>query len=133
MVLSLNVIGEEPGFTDVSETDWFYPYVKTAYNAEIITGISEDFFGAGQEITRQDMGVMTTRALRISGVEPTAVAAETDYADEADIADYALEAAHALQKAGIMKGNENGAFLPRDNATRAEAAVLIYGIYGRLN
>lgn len=131
-LFSLNVIGEEPEFSDVSESDWFYSYLKSAYNAEIISGVSENMFGTGMNITRQDMAVIAAKSAYTAGVELAEINAEKEFTDSADIADYARESVAKLQKAGIMSGDENGAFNPRDNATRAQAAQIIYMLYKQL-
>lgn len=131
-VFSINVIGEDMRFDDVTSDDWYYPYVKCAYNAGIITGISASEFGAGQPITRQDMAVMTARAAYIAGLELTNVYEEKEFADEEMFSDYAVEDIHALQRAGIMKGDDTESFAPNANSTRAEAAVVISAIYDLL-
>ena len=131
-VFSLNVVGDDMSFKDVDESSWYYPYVNCAYNAGIVTGISESVFGIGQPITRQDMAVMTARASYIAGLELAEQDSESEYADESDIADYAVEDVHTLQKAGLMVGNDIGAFSPKANATRAEASMVISAIYDLL-
>lgn len=131
-LLSLNVVGSEPVFDDVSETDWFYPYLKSAYNAEIISGISENLFGTGMNITRQDMAVIVARSAYIAGVELSEVNPEKEFSDSDRVSDYAKESVIKLQKAGIMSGNEKGEFLPNENATRAQAAQIIYMMYKQL-
>lgn len=131
-VFSLNVVGDDMSFDDVDESSWYYPYVNCAYNAGIITGVSESIFGTGQPITRQDMAVMTARAAYIAGLELTEQNEESEYGDETDIADYAAEDVHMLQKAGLMVGDDAGCFVPKANATRAEAAMVISAIYDLL-
>ncbi len=115
-------------FADVSAADWFEPYVRKAYLAGIVRGISDDKFGVGERITRQDMAVMCCNALVKKGVmtEPTEVS--LGYADAEGISDYAAKAVSALGAAGIVRGDENGFFNPTASATRAEAAQMIYNI-----
>ena len=48
------------------------------------------------------------------------------FADSGEIADYAKDAVYILAKAGIVSGNENSEFNPLANATRAEAAKILY-------
>ncbi len=47
------------------------------------------------------------------------------YKDDADISAYAKDAVYELKRAGIMVGDDNGKFRPKDPITRQEAAVLI--------
>ncbi|UKI38689.1 MAG: S-layer homology domain-containing protein [Clostridiales bacterium] len=45
------------------------------------------------------------------------------------VSDYASEAVKALYSANILKGNENGGFMPKSFATRAETAVIINRVF----
>lgn len=78
------------------------------------------------------MAVIAAKSAYTAGVELAEINAEKEFTDSADIADYARESVAKLQKAGIMSGDENGAFNPRDNATRAQAAQIIYMLYKQL-
>jgi len=126
---SLDVVGSGMQFEDVNETDWYYDYVRSAYYAEIVNGVSETLFGAGQPITRQDIAVMSYRAANISGVEISSKAEAVTFLDEDAIAKYAYEAVKAMQSSGILNGDETGNFRPAEHATRAEAAKIIFSIY----
>ena len=50
-------------FSDVSDNEWYTNYVNGAYELGIVSGISDNEFGVGQPISRQDMAVMCMRAL----------------------------------------------------------------------
>jgi len=56
-------------FRDVTEVDWFYSYVSTAYNYGIIKGVSENEFYPNGTITREEAAVMITRAAKLCGME----------------------------------------------------------------
>ena len=51
-----------------------------------------------------------------------------DFADKNEIAGYAQEAVQYLQQRGIISGYEDNSFGPKNNATRAEVAVMLYSI-----
>ncbi len=121
----MNLVDDEFVFEDVTETDWSYPYVKTAYLAGITKGISEKKFGIGQNITRQDACVMIYKAIEVSGYSIDGDGS-TSFADGTKIADYAAEAVERLTESGIVNGYDDGTFRPYANMTRAEAAKLIY-------
>ena len=108
-------------FADVSAGDWFAPYVASAFDAGVVNGISQTEFGASLNITRQDMAVMIFKASKLAAGE-----LKTDFADFDEISDYAKEAVKAMNSLGIINGRGNGAFCPKENATRAEAAQMIY-------
>ena len=111
-------------FTDVPEGTWYYPYVASARQNGIISGISSEEFGTGQSITRQDMAVILNRVYAMGGYGLAGEAAE--FLDEGEIADYAKPAVAALSAAGILRGTENDVFSPRQGVTRAQGAKAIY-------
>lgn len=116
--------GEET-FTDVSENDWYYNYVKRAYASGIVNGINSSSFGVGQNITREDMAVILLRALEKSQVVSNH---DTQFNDSSNISEYAKESVNKLVGLGIIQGFSDNTFGPKQNATRAQAAVMIYRI-----
>jgi len=108
-------------FSDVPESAWYYEYVSKAYGLGIVNGKSDSVFGSGEYITRQDLAVMSARAAKISEDTENAF-----FADENLISDYAKGYVNAMCKNGIVKGKTDSLFAPGDNATRAEAAVIVY-------
>jgi len=117
-------------FSDVSESDWFCPYVNIAYENNIVSGIGNGKFGTGELISRQDMVVMICNAIKAKdGVLP---AGELNFRDASQISDYAIEAVAALYKLGAVNGVSETHFDPLGNATRAQAAKIIYGVLDML-
>lgn len=114
-------------FIDVKDSDWFAPYIKKAKGLGIINGQSETVFGSGQNITRQDMACIAANAAKMYGIT-FSDESKTLFEDDAQIADYARSSVYALRAGGILNGKENNTFCPMDNATRAEAAKIIYGL-----
>jgi hypothetical protein len=112
-------------FSDVAVEAWYAPYVAWASEAGITKG-DDGKFNPNAQITRQDMAVMLARYIQDVAQKtlPEKNAAVT-FNDEAAIGAYAKDAVGMMQKAGIIGGNETGAFLPANPATRAEAAKMI--------
>ncbi len=121
-----NLVNDGFELDDVKSTDWYYDSVKTAYAASIVTGTSETTFGAGQLITRQDMSVMIKNALAMADITLEAKQEAIEFADGGNIAGYAKEAIEYLQTAQVISGYPDNTFNPTGNATRAEAAGIIY-------
>lgn len=127
LTLALGIIGGDDSginFTDVSDSNWDAPFIKAAYAAGIVSGISETRFGGGDNISRQDMAVMIKRALVYAG-RSAANNGSAGFADDSAIADYAKDAVYTLRSTGVMQGDENGNFNPTAAANRAEAAKVI--------
>ena len=116
---------ESSGFSDVPQDRWSADAISAAKQAGIVSGISDTEFCPTAEITRQDIAVILYRAAVNNG--KTMEASTKKFADADSISDYAKDAVSALYGAGIISGTNNG-FEPSRNATRAEAAKMIYGI-----
>ena len=113
-------------FRDVDINMWYAPYVLGANEKELVKGISDDEFGIGLNITRQDIVTILYRASQMMGMEfPDYI--NKEFVDEEKISDYAKDAVVALSSVEIINGNENGEFLPQSYATRAEAAKILDG------
>ncbi len=125
--MNINTKGDELPFEDVAEDAWYRKYVCIAFHSDIINGVSENEFGIGMDITRQDLAVITYNLLTACKFE-FAQADGTEFKDAASIASYAKDAVKYLKSSGILSGDENGYFNPNAKATRAEAAKIIYMI-----
>lgn len=126
LVAALGISAEDTAksFDDVADGDWFEESVRTAYGAGIVNGVTEQFFGVGENITRQEMAAMVYRAAVKCGAELSET--ESHFTDSSEIAEYAYTAAASLYGSGIMNGNTDGSFAPNAFATRAEAAKVVY-------
>lgn len=131
LLLELNMVDANAtvAFSDVNASDWFYPYVASGANRGIVKGRSETEFAPNALITREEICIMTMRAVRACNIDLGTAVATGAFTDEADIASYAVEDVHALKAAGIVSGRDTGAFDPKANATRAEAVKILYGVY----
>ena len=124
VAFKLNLVNTECPFGDVDENNWAYPYIRSAYKAGIIKGVSETEFGYGQNITREDLCVMINRMLTVGELTLPQVDGGV-FGDDGEISDYAKESVYYLERAGIILGDGTN-FNPKANATRAEAAKIVY-------
>jgi len=119
--------GAAESFSDVSDGDWFRPYVAAAVQAGIAEGRTADRFAPNDPITRQEMAYMTGRALRLFLDAPEVAnvnAVLGIFADAAEIdARYKSDVAITVNEK-VMIGSD-GRLNPLGYATRAEAAVVI--------
>lgn len=117
-------------FTDVADA-WYKPYIETAFAKGIVNGVSEDTFGVGQYLTREDAAVMLQRAAEATYHDITKKQTLVGFTDQDSIADYARIAVDMLARAQIFNGFEDGSFRPQARITRAEVAKVIYGFVGQ--
>lgn len=125
LILSLSVLDDEAQctYTDINVDHWAYQYIATADSLGIVSGFSDGSFGAEQYISRQDMAVMLSRAIKTQQLSEQEH--KIEFIDSADISAYAKDSVADIARKEIMTGNENY-FKPLDNATRAECAKVIY-------
>lgn len=123
VAFDINVIGNFE-YEDVSKDAWYYEYINRATAAGIVKGINDTSFGVGAKITREDMCTMLYRVLlnkNLLSEESKSI----DFVDKSLIAEYALNAVDSLTSNGVVNGVGDNRFAPKDNATRAMAAVMI--------
>ncbi len=121
-------------FKDVAPQDWCYEVIGIAKESGIVGGMSEEFFGKGMPISRQDMAVMLANTLNhVGSTIAKTEGAESSYTDEASIAEYAKEAVANLSENEILTGRGDGTFDPLATTSRAEVATVIYRIMYKLN
>lgn len=112
-------------FYDVAPDRWYAPYVQTAYAAGLIDGIGDGIFAPEQPILREEMAKLLALAhQKLCGINEI-TASPADYADDAEIADWARPYVDYVREYQILRGDADNRFSPKDNATRAEAAVAV--------
>lgn len=125
-----DVSAADPRLTDVKPGTWYYTAVASARQLGIVHGITESTFGIDDPISRQDMAVMLFRATKVMELQLEKKAVGSVFADQSSISGYAAEAVGAMQEAGIIQGVGEGRFAPMAQATRAQAAVILYRLLG---
>lgn len=125
--LKLNEVTDD-SFSDITSSAYYYDAVGIAKKLGIAMGKGDDLFMPKENISRQDMMVIISRAMKISGKQLDESASDlSGFKDSSKVATYAVNAAAQLIKAGIVTGN-NGTINPEGAATRAETAVIMYRI-----
>jgi len=132
VTMILNATGtqesDETGkFVDVKADAWYAKKVMGAYKAGLIFGVSDNEFGIGKNISREDMAVIAYRALK--GRELTKKRDFEEFADFNSVSGYAKDAVKVLYEAEIINGRGDGTFDAKGTSTRAESAVVIYNLF----
>lgn len=132
VVRALGLTEEAPGvqFSDVKAADWFASSVATAAKFGIVTGFEDQTFRPDANITREQMAVMVARALQVAGKSANVSAAEQQallakFTDNAAIGAWAQASVAQAVDAGIINGMTASTYEPTDNATRAQATVML--------
>jgi len=127
-----NFKGEiDSNFTDVKKSSYYYKMVGIAKKMNIISGKNKNDFEPEGYITRQDMFVITQRALKQFGISKgnTDKNVLNKFKDKNSISPYAIEAVSYLIENKFLSGSDLNKIFPLKNATRAETAVFLDRIY----
>ncbi len=114
----------ESKFDDVDAKEWYAPYVAWAVENKIAEAVSETEFAPNAIVTREEIAVIIHNYINAEGC----AAAENgtlSYTDVDAISEEAKVAVIACKNAGIMEGNPDGTFLPKNNLSRAEFAAVV--------
>ncbi len=130
LVLSfgINEDGGDISFNDVNTSDWFYPYIKTAFTNGIIKGTGDGMFSPDDYITRQDAATVIYKAMTLKNYISLAQVDPSSISDYISISDYAKNAVLMLKSYGVISGYSDGTFKPKQRITRAECAVMLSNI-----
>ncbi len=119
-------------FKDVTQNDWFYNYVGTAYAYGIIKGVSENEFNPNGTITREEAAVMVTRAAKLCGMDTEmdtlavrdVLAQFFDYVQASDWSQGSLAFCYNEK---ILDDSAMD-IKPKEAVTRAEIASMLYNM-----
>lgn len=120
--VNLPAIDSPTPFADVVNDEWYSPYIRTAYNYDLIHGTSSVTFGIGEYISRQDAAVICYNLLKNTELKKVA---PPHFDDSGEISDYAAVGVSALAQLGVINGDGTGKFNPKSSITRAESAKII--------
>ena len=113
----------EPGpgkiFSDTAN-HWAKEAIKTANYHGLVGGYSDTLFGPDDPITREQIAVMVVNAIKTEQSDEN-----KPFTDSAQISAWAKESVTKATTAGLITGYPDGSFRPKDNATRAEAVVVL--------
>ena len=120
----------EASFNDVEEGSWYEEAVNWAAENYIVYGYSAEEYGPGDIITREQMAAIIYRYAEYKGID-VSVENENrymDYKDYENISNYAKPPVSWVSEKGLMAGDADGGFRPRDKATRAETAQVFMNV-----
>ncbi|MEO3947942.1 immunoglobulin-like domain-containing protein [Gorillibacterium sp. CAU 1737] len=124
-ILELPISKTNTGFNDVSEKDWYAPYIAAARDAGVIKGISDIEYEPNRIVNRQEMAAIIMRAYRTSGNAVPALDL-TKFADSDKIGFWAYDDVYEAKALGFVEGRGGDAYQPKDKTLKGEAAMLIY-------
>lgn len=115
-------------FTDLRAGAYYTAAVNWAYANGIVTGTSATTFSPDENVTRQQMVAIFYRYAAYQGYDTTARASLAAFSDADDVSNYAVKAMQWGVATGLISGVKSGGetlLLPKEPATRAQAAKVI--------
>jgi hypothetical protein len=120
----------DSNFKDVTTADYYYSELAIAKKLGIAQGTGDDLYKPTESITRQDMATLIERALKLAKKQVKTEGNIAQYADSDKISSYAVSSMKSMIAEGILKGDGKN-IKPQNNTSRAEAAVILYRIFGK--
>ncbi len=134
---SLNLPMEEykGTFKDVTTSkEWAYAGIEAAHRAGIVNGKTTDSFDPDALITREEIATMIVRAVKYKDANLLKdVDTSKTFADEKAVGDFAKVSIKQAVGLGIVTGRAGNKLDPKANASRAEAAVMLYRALDKMN
>ena len=114
-------------FPDVPDGEFFTKPVMWASDKDvnIITGYADGKFGAGDEITREQIAVMMYRYAKFAELDVSAAGDLSAFPDGKDVSAFAVDAMKWAVGSGLISGNGDGTLNPQGSAGRAECSAII--------
>ncbi|KZD36784.1 MULTISPECIES: S-layer homology domain-containing protein [Bacillus] len=112
-------------FKDVPKGQWYSEAIHTLAGWGIIKGYGNEQFGFGDNVTREQVAALIYRTFDFSEVFEEGDVLENPYKDINENSTMFIEEILVLTEVGILKGDGNGSFRPKDTLTRAEMAQVL--------
>lgn len=114
-------------FDDVEPAAWYADAVRWAAGAQIVEGYSPERFAPGDNVTREQLGVILRRYTEYNGMdalntEPVRLGV---FLDAEHISGWALDGVQWAVNAGLISGTGHEKLSPKADAGRAQVATML--------
>lgn len=113
------------GFRDVAEDRYYAPAVAWAAEQGIVHGRTAEIFAPHATATREEMAALFYRFAQNQGMDTSARADLSLYADAFGIRNYARDALSWAVATGLIQGMTAHTLNPQNTATRAQAVTVL--------
>ncbi|PKM51022.1 MAG: hypothetical protein CVV02_08800 [Firmicutes bacterium HGW-Firmicutes-7] len=111
-------------FVDVPSDAWYISAINWAVDEGIIKGVGNNMFTPDNAITREEVAVILKRALDYKNVVENTQNYK-EFVDDNVISEWAKKSVRSMRSYGLMNGDGDNKFKPKELTTRAETAVLL--------
>ncbi len=113
------------GFDDVKIGQWYSHAITWAKAYNITSGVSENIFGLGQAVTREQLATFIKNYLVHTGTDVKIEGSLEAFEDADKVSDWAKDGMIFCVSNGIIQGKTETTLDPRGYATRAELAQML--------
>lgn len=120
-------VSGDAAFTDVQSGSWYYDAVQWAAKNNVVAGIGNNKFDPDGAITREQFATILCNYYEKTTGESPAVdfTLLNNFGDSSDVSEWASIGIGWAVTNGIINGTDAGKLLPKQTATRAEAAQML--------
>ncbi len=122
----------ENSFFDVVEDDWFSGWVQTCRSNDLMNGY-DGLFNPYRLITREEIAKTVVSAYNLKANKQLERGKSLYFNDIDQISSWAYDYIAEAADMGFVNGVTEELFVPKRQATRAEAAVMLKRVYDELN
>ena len=119
-----NPTARDAGFADVADGAWYADAVNWAAGEGIVSGYSDSQFGPNDPITREQMAAILHNYAEYKGMDVSARADLSKYADADSISSWATDVLSWANAEGLVNGMTEDTIAPKEAATRAQVAAI---------
>lgn len=110
------------------ENEWYSDGIAWSAQHGIVKGYGARIFKPNQIITRAELCAILYQYVKYKELDVTEQVDLSEFVDQTQIADWAKDSARFAVKVELLQGNDHNQFQPKNQATRAEVAAVIYNL-----
>ena len=115
-------------FDDIDANKYYSPYIDWAYKNKIASGFGDGRFMPDKELSREEMCAFLSRFNKVHKINNKEENINISFKDEKNVSDWAKESVREMVRLGLIKGMDDGNFMPKEKLTRAQIAQVVFGI-----
>lgn len=115
-------------YTDVDSNMYYAPYIKWATDNNIVAGFGNGIFKPDSNITREQLTRIIKNYNDYMGNDTSVDNIELPFGDTSMVSNWAMDGLQYCYSNGIVSGDDNGMFNPKNDISRAELAEIIKNV-----
>jgi hypothetical protein len=115
---------ENPGFSDVSTSAWYYQAVAWCAQEGLMSGSGTSFL-PDSPLTREQLALVLRQYAQYSGLDVSAVQDLSKFTDGQSASPWARDGLGWAVSAGLLSGYSDGSLRPNNGISRAELAAVL--------